>query len=348
MSAGAQETGRATQLDYSAGKTPAQLFTTDCASCHKSPQGLARGKDQSALASFLRAHYTTKPATAGALAAYLSSVGAGSARAPAAERRPARAEPVEQKPRHPTASGERKPADEDGAAKPRARAAEGKPARAPKPAPTTSEKDAPDGEGTAAASPTQADSAAGEQPRPHAAVRPAGRNRDSAAPPRPRATVPGDGIAASTSGKPKPGTARTPRQARHAPAEDAKLKSYATSGDTAKPADGEPSEVDRSLNSYARSGADAPTAARERANEHGAGPASGDAPAQRERDSRAAQAPSDPPVAAVQSEAAPSPSADQTGTLPSTPKPVEQSPASSTPEPADAPPSAASGPSIDR
>src|SRR3990170_8194933 len=70
--------------DYSAGKTPAQLFASDCSGCHKSPQGLARGNGQSSLASFLREHYTTKPATAGALAAYLAGFpasGGGDARA---------------------------------------------------------------------------------------------------------------------------------------------------------------------------------------------------------------------------------------------------------------------------
>ncbi|MGC2774663.1 MAG: hypothetical protein WA418_03395, partial [Bradyrhizobium sp.] len=45
--------------DFSVGKTPAQLFATDCAACHKTAQGLARGKDASSLASFLREHYTT-------------------------------------------------------------------------------------------------------------------------------------------------------------------------------------------------------------------------------------------------------------------------------------------------
>ena len=48
------------QTDYSAGKTPPQLFASDCAACHQSPQGLARGRDAGTLTGFLRDHYTTR------------------------------------------------------------------------------------------------------------------------------------------------------------------------------------------------------------------------------------------------------------------------------------------------
>jgi hypothetical protein len=66
--------------DFTAGKTPAQLFSTDCAECHRTPNGLAKGRDVKALSGFLREHYTTKPDTAGALAAYVSGfVGRGPA-----------------------------------------------------------------------------------------------------------------------------------------------------------------------------------------------------------------------------------------------------------------------------
>ena len=61
--------------DFSAGKTAAQLFASDCSACHKSPGGLAKGQSASALTSFLREHYTTKPASAAALAAYLLTPG---------------------------------------------------------------------------------------------------------------------------------------------------------------------------------------------------------------------------------------------------------------------------------
>ncbi len=59
--------------DLTAGKTPAQLFRSDCAEFHRSPAGIARSRDVRALADFLREHYTTKSETASALAAYLSS-----------------------------------------------------------------------------------------------------------------------------------------------------------------------------------------------------------------------------------------------------------------------------------
>ena len=59
--------------DLTAGKTPAQLFRSDCAECHRSPNGIARTRDVRALAEFLREHYTTKSETASALAAYVSS-----------------------------------------------------------------------------------------------------------------------------------------------------------------------------------------------------------------------------------------------------------------------------------
>jgi hypothetical protein len=58
--------------DFTAGKTPAQLFASDCAECHRTPNGLAKKREVKDLASFLREHYTTKPETAGSLAAYVS------------------------------------------------------------------------------------------------------------------------------------------------------------------------------------------------------------------------------------------------------------------------------------
>jgi len=63
------------QTDYSAGKSPSQLFASDCAACHQSPQGLARGRDAGTLTGFLRDHYTTKVEWAGVLANYLVGVG---------------------------------------------------------------------------------------------------------------------------------------------------------------------------------------------------------------------------------------------------------------------------------
>jgi hypothetical protein len=58
--------------DFTAGKTPAQLFRSDCGECHRSPNGLVKGRDVGGLTAFLREHYTTKSDTAAQLAAYVS------------------------------------------------------------------------------------------------------------------------------------------------------------------------------------------------------------------------------------------------------------------------------------
>jgi hypothetical protein len=76
---GALGAGPATAQDFSAGKTTAQLFQSDCSACHKSPAGLAKGRDARSLAGFLREHYTTKEESAAALAAYVAGSGSGSA-----------------------------------------------------------------------------------------------------------------------------------------------------------------------------------------------------------------------------------------------------------------------------
>jgi hypothetical protein len=72
--------GPALAQDFSAGKTAAQLFASDCSACHKSPAGLAKGQSVGSLTSFLREHYTTKTESAAALAAYLSGAGPGNAK----------------------------------------------------------------------------------------------------------------------------------------------------------------------------------------------------------------------------------------------------------------------------
>jgi hypothetical protein len=59
------------QVDYSAGKTPEQLFNSDCSACHASPQAVGRGRDVRALTAFLGQHYTTKTQWAAILANYL-------------------------------------------------------------------------------------------------------------------------------------------------------------------------------------------------------------------------------------------------------------------------------------
>jgi hypothetical protein len=75
----AAASGPVAAQDFTQGKTAAQLFAGDCAACHKSPQGLAKGGDPRSIASFLREHYTTKPEMADALAAYVAANGRGQA-----------------------------------------------------------------------------------------------------------------------------------------------------------------------------------------------------------------------------------------------------------------------------
>jgi hypothetical protein len=72
--------GSAAAQDYDAGKTGPQLFASDCAACHKSPGGLARGKDKGSLTSFLSEHYTTRRESAQLLAAFLLGAGPGDAK----------------------------------------------------------------------------------------------------------------------------------------------------------------------------------------------------------------------------------------------------------------------------
>ena len=69
------------QENLEAGKSPSQIFGDTCTACHKSPRGLLKTVAPGSLPSFLREHYTTSPAMAGVLAAYLISNGATDTRA---------------------------------------------------------------------------------------------------------------------------------------------------------------------------------------------------------------------------------------------------------------------------
>jgi hypothetical protein len=70
--AGAQE-----NLDL--GKSPAQLYASDCAICHKSPQGLAKSGGLFGVESFLRSHYTASRESAAAIAKYVEAAGSAPA-----------------------------------------------------------------------------------------------------------------------------------------------------------------------------------------------------------------------------------------------------------------------------
>jgi mono/diheme cytochrome c family protein len=64
------------------GKSAPRLFADSCATCHRSPRGLAKGRFSLTLYSFLQQHYSTSSTSAWALTSYLESVDGGQ-RAPA-------------------------------------------------------------------------------------------------------------------------------------------------------------------------------------------------------------------------------------------------------------------------
>lgn len=74
-----------------AGKSPAKLFADGCATCHRSPRGLAKGRFSLTLSWFLKDHYATSSDSAKVLADYLQSVDEPPPRAAAKPaRKPAR------------------------------------------------------------------------------------------------------------------------------------------------------------------------------------------------------------------------------------------------------------------
>jgi mono/diheme cytochrome c family protein len=80
-SAGAQES-------LEQGKTAAQLYAANCASCHKSPQSVTKATGTFGLESYLREHYTPSPQSAAIIAAYLEGLekqSSGSVRARSAK-----------------------------------------------------------------------------------------------------------------------------------------------------------------------------------------------------------------------------------------------------------------------
>jgi hypothetical protein len=67
-------TSSGAQEDLDRGKTPAQLYASGCATCHKSPQSVAKTNSIFGLESFLSEHYTTSRESAALLAAYLKGL----------------------------------------------------------------------------------------------------------------------------------------------------------------------------------------------------------------------------------------------------------------------------------
>jgi hypothetical protein len=73
------------QVSIDQGKSTAEMFSLDCATCHKTARGLANGRNTSALATFLSEHYTSGKDQAASLAAYVMGAGGGDA-VPASQR----------------------------------------------------------------------------------------------------------------------------------------------------------------------------------------------------------------------------------------------------------------------
>ena len=67
------------QDNLQAGMTPVQLYTADCAICHKSPHALIKGRGFYSLDSYLQVHYTASRESAAAIARYLVSLAGESA-----------------------------------------------------------------------------------------------------------------------------------------------------------------------------------------------------------------------------------------------------------------------------
>src|SRR3954447_12765547 len=68
----ADEVVHAQNLDQS--KSATRIFADNCATCHRSARGLARGRFRVTLYLFLQQHYASNASSAWALASYLESV----------------------------------------------------------------------------------------------------------------------------------------------------------------------------------------------------------------------------------------------------------------------------------
>ncbi|MDP2409488.1 MAG: hypothetical protein Q8M26_04285 [Pseudolabrys sp.] len=95
------------------GKTGAQLFASNCAICHKSPQGMTKAGGIFGLSTFLRQHYTSSRETAAAIAAYVESVDRAApppSKTPARRKTDDKGKPAAQRPA-PVKPGETKPGE---------------------------------------------------------------------------------------------------------------------------------------------------------------------------------------------------------------------------------------------
>jgi hypothetical protein len=106
----------AAQENLDSGKSPAQLYASDCAICHKTPQGLSKAGagGMFGLQGFLREHYTASKESAAAIAAYLVAV---DREAPPPKRASKRSGKPRDKAKEKSKAGEAKPAKDKGEAK---------------------------------------------------------------------------------------------------------------------------------------------------------------------------------------------------------------------------------------
>jgi mono/diheme cytochrome c family protein len=80
--------GAANAQNLDQGKSVARLFADNCAACHRSARGLAKGRFSLTLFLFLQKHYTSNSGSAWALTSYLESVDSAQPRAAAAKPSP--------------------------------------------------------------------------------------------------------------------------------------------------------------------------------------------------------------------------------------------------------------------
>lgn len=106
------------QEDFDKGKSGAQLFASDCAICHKTPQAVVKGGPPGE--GFLRQHYSSSWQSAAAVAAYLRGI-----KAPASAERGSKPKSAK-----PSARGGAQPAGEKTKGNKEAKPAEAKPAAA--------------------------------------------------------------------------------------------------------------------------------------------------------------------------------------------------------------------------
>jgi len=91
--------GASAQDNLDQGKSGPQLFASNCAVCHKTPEGLSKAGGMFGVQSFLREHYTTSKETAAAIAAYIEGVdrSAGARQRSAPPKRAASGKPAAKK-----------------------------------------------------------------------------------------------------------------------------------------------------------------------------------------------------------------------------------------------------------